>query len=330
MICPAGGVVVVSGADARMPSERRSSLDLLRIVGALAIVWCHTPQAPGHALGFVGLPIFLVLSFALQGRKPTPQPFAACFIARGQRLLIPWAFWWVVYALPELSVLGGDATPGDLVRPLVILAGPKGHLWYLPFAFVGAMLTWFVIRLTSGVENRYVLPAGLAAGLAAIACEPLIETALQPPFPLHQWTRGAATIPIGFALGRIMQLAASRERTRWIATVGVSTLMVGVWRQLGVGPAPAGSWLSVLGLTYAVAVTAICLGLRFDLPRHPVVTRLAELTLGIYLAHPLVWSVLSKLGIPLPYPVLTAAVGFAGATAAAYVLKRLPLLNRFV
>jgi len=46
-------------------SERIVSIDGLRILAAVGIVWFHTDGAPFRQIAYVGLPVFLLIFFSL-------------------------------------------------------------------------------------------------------------------------------------------------------------------------------------------------------------------------------------------------------------------------
>ncbi|OHB66936.1 MAG: hypothetical protein A2Y77_18340 [Planctomycetes bacterium RBG_13_62_9] len=83
-------------------AARIASIDRLRILAAIGIVWFHTKGAPGRQIAYAGLPIFLLIWFSLVASRD-PLPCVRDFLRRAwDRLLAPWLFWSVVYAACKL------------------------------------------------------------------------------------------------------------------------------------------------------------------------------------------------------------------------------------
>jgi surface polysaccharide O-acyltransferase-like enzyme len=110
---------------------RNGFVDYCRLVAAFGIVWFHT-EAPGYRVAYTGLPFFLVL-LALPSRMSLAD--------RARRLLLPLLIWSVVYALFRAwnAAEQGQALFGWW-KPWMPLVGTSIHLWFLPFAFLVALV----------------------------------------------------------------------------------------------------------------------------------------------------------------------------------------------
>jgi len=122
-------------------SQRNYNVDRLRILATFGIVWFHTVGIPGRHVAYAGLAIFIMLSFAYVTLRSPMATSAAILSERFKRLLLPWAFWWLIYLAAKMgkSVLSNTPFSADIDLGW-ILAGPSIHLWYLPFAFVMTMI----------------------------------------------------------------------------------------------------------------------------------------------------------------------------------------------
>jgi hypothetical protein len=115
----------------RMTASRRQDIEWLRVLACLGIVWYHA-RGPGEEFALAGLIVFVMLSVVLA--HPREEPLKDRLHARAERLLLPWIFWWGVYAV--LDVVTGRAGRWTAAEwPVLLLAGPSIHLWYLPFMF---------------------------------------------------------------------------------------------------------------------------------------------------------------------------------------------------
>jgi len=267
------------------PAEapRLASIDLLRIVAALGIIWFHTEGAPHREIGYAALPVFLLVFFALiakQGQTCSTRRFLK---RRWDRLLKPWLFWSAAYGVARLTeaVCTGDLSRlASLLSLETFLAGTYIHLWYLPYAFTSGLLLHVLNRPISKVNDTLIIPAATLLGaLTLIACTLDTHTsALRPPLP--QWEFGLAALPLGLAVGRSMALPSHRARVLHlcmicVATTGACTIAV----SFDAGSTP---------ISYGLAIVLVCLACGWQVNGNGLVAAVAPLTYGVYLVHPLV------------------------------------------
>jgi hypothetical protein len=157
---------------------RNGFVDYCRLIAAFGIVWFHS-DAPGYRLAYVGLPFFLVL-LALPSRMGMAD--------RARRLLLPFLIWSAVYALFRAwnAAEQGQALFGWW-QPRMFLTGTSIHLWFLPFAFLVAL----VAPALRASKVTLLLPV-LAAGLLSAAGETSV-------WPWYQWSFGVIPALAGFA-----------------------------------------------------------------------------------------------------------------------------------
>ena len=157
---------------------RNGFLDYLRLIAAFGIVWFHA-AAPGYRIAYAGLPVFLVL-LALPSRMGMAD--------RARRLLLPFLIWSAVYALFRAW---NAAEQGQALfewwKPRMFLTGTSIHLWFLPFAFLVALVAP-ALRASRIVLFLPVLAAALLSWIG--------ETSV---WPWYQWSFGAIPALAGFA-----------------------------------------------------------------------------------------------------------------------------------
>jgi surface polysaccharide O-acyltransferase-like enzyme len=245
------------GFDARsdVADLRNGFVDYCRLIAAFGIVWFHT-EAPGYRIAYAGLPFFLVL-LALPSRMSVPD--------RARRLLLPFLIWSVVYGLLRVwnSAVEGQALLGWWM-PWMALAGPSIHLWFLPFAFLVALVAPF-LRASTLLPLLPVLAAGLLSWLG--------ETSA---WPWYQWSFGVIPVLAGFAF--------LQSRTLSVFSLAAAYVVLELFR-----PSPDNLVIiggSLLGLV-AMSVT---------MRRSPLSDWCARMSIWVYLGHVMAVSQLRGAG----------------------------------
>lgn len=273
-----------SRRDGGLNVQRHNAVEWLRVVSALGIVWFHA-GVPGSQWGYAGLVVFLLLSMMFEAgpNHAKIQPLKT----RAVRLLVPWAFWWVVYAglniVQQQPIV--DADNGLIAG---VLTGPSVHLWYLPFAFV--------VLAAFGAAKPRIPFLVLAFGSAATATVLIFGIPLWRPisleagFPFGQWAHALAPILMGLLLGCCL-----RSRGVWILWAPVSAALIWACFRPFADVAPI--YLLALGLTVGAMLVP-----RATANRLPPAGLTSGAMLGVYLVHPLALFVmrpLTEMGPPL-------------------------------
>jgi len=271
--------------------ERIVSIDGLRLLAAIGIVWFHTDGAPYRQIGYASLPIFLLVFFSLITNRSGSAPLA--FLKRrSNRLLKPWLFWSLVYAFFRLAK-GLYTRDLDSLRAMLslktVLTGTHVHLWYLPYAFVAAFLVYVLSRRTLRFNHTAVALIATAAALLMLVAHAMGLFSSRLPSPLPQWEFGLPAIPLGFAIGRCLMVP-SWWRKRFL--LGTIVLVTEVTFLVLTG---SGHGSSVT--PYSLAVVLVCLAYCWRTNASVIVATLAPLTFGVYLIHPLVILVLKRTAI---------------------------------
>jgi hypothetical protein len=229
-------------------TARNGLIDYGRFAAALGIVWFHS-QAPGTRIAFVALPFFLVL---------LSIPSNSSLAERARRLLVPFVTWSLIFAMLRTALaLKHGGPPFGWWDWNMVFSGTWIHLWFLPFAFVAAILApWFQHPLAS------MGAAFLTALLLAVNGTPDLA-------PFGQWSFGV--IPI------LVQIAFFA----WGWRLAVITLL-GSCLILYLGRPSSDNVTILIGTGLAL----VCLSNR--LPTNAVSDWCARMSVWIFLAHPLV------------------------------------------
>lgn len=231
-----------------MGQGRNGLIDYGRLLAAFGIVWFNA-QAPGDRIAYLGLPFFLVL-LAL--------PSTSTLSARARRLLIPFVVWSLIYAMLNTALaLKGSAPSFGWWEWNMLLSGTWLHLWFLPFAFMVAVVApWFRHPLAS-------------LGVALLTAALLSLNGSPEPIPLGQWTISVIPVLTGIAY------------FAWGWRLAVTTLLLSSLI-LFLGPSNPDNLTIFAGTAIALAF------LSHYLPPTAVSDWCARISLWVYLAHPLV------------------------------------------
>jgi peptidoglycan/LPS O-acetylase OafA/YrhL len=229
-------------------TERNGLIDYGRFLAALGIVWFNA-QAPGSRVAYIALPFFLVL---------LSIPSSASVGVRAKRLLMPFLIWSVVFAMLNTAMsLKNQLPPFEWWRWNMVFSGTWIHLWFLPFAFVAAVLApWLRHPLAS------LGAALLVATLMALNGDP-------QTVPFGQWAFGTIPVLVGIAY------------FSWGWRLAVTTLL-------------SSSLILFLGrespdnITILAGTALALVFLSSHLPANALSDWCARLSLWIYLVHPLV------------------------------------------
>jgi len=338
--------------------------DLLRVAAAVAVVGIHAlaafataERASGDPSGllfwldqvlFVAVPLFLFISGALTWGKREPMGDAAYRRFMGRRLRfvgIPYLAWTVIYF--ALLPLLGEPAPGSAAiaverfTHMLVNGTAFYHLYFVPLLLVLYSLTPIARALMVRSPELFVLAViavrvwlapeivlVIRGGTLEIA-EPLITNVLvyAPYMATGAW----------FALRRPRVEPVLVRAWPLPLLVGIALLAVQAprlagpaWGAEALRAAEYGAiTLAILGLTGLAAVLAA----RYEALR-PVGRRLAVLTYGVYLLHPLILRLAQQaVGGPdafaAPPAALAAWILVLGASTLVVAgMRRVPVLRR--
>lgn len=279
---------------------RNGSLDHARLIAAGGIAVFHS-GAPGAAIGYAGLPFFLMLLILLAWPAAERQGFGAFASARAGRLLAPWAVWSGVYGALKLAEVAAGHSFAEEFAPWMWLTGPALHLWFLPFAAVACLALWPLARAVAPLTPPARTVLAVLAGALALGAL-LMQQGAALPRPLAQWAEALPAVALGLGLALLPGRGA---RAALLAGTGAMLVVTG-W--------PQGA------LQLALAGAALWLCLALPLPDGRASRMAADLALTVYLAHPMLAAILLR-ATPLP----EASVALALATLAATLAFALAL-----
>ena len=137
-------------------------LDALRLLASGAVVFHHMRGDSLFGIPF-GLPLFLVIMFALASGSAKREPFTDFARRKSHYLLLPWVRWSFIYivVLGAIDVVRGGG-PWDRLEPAMVYYGGHPALWFLPFA---------TVERKASTANDMAEPRG--AQPLVIICSPL-------------------------------------------------------------------------------------------------------------------------------------------------------------
>ncbi len=310
---------------------RIANVERVRILSASAVVCFHAfSESPlARNVGTVGILIFLLSFCAFVANRAEPRDLSDVAKRKARRLLMPWLFWSVVYGgLVVAKVISRGVPISEAFRPTMLLVGTRTHLWFLPFAFVGALLVALAHHRAGGVPKLFHIVAAILIGALCVCGCSILLARFQPPTPLRQWILGAPAIVLGLAVGRITLLPKTRDRRNLYVLAVLSTSAAYIVVVL-LCRGPWSDYAAKFVIRYCISVAVLCSALYWRGSLGPISRKLASLSYGVYLVHPLVLIFLYEFRIAIRHPLLLLLLTLSVSAAATEILKRTPL-RRFV
>lgn len=242
-----------------LSTVRNGSIDVMRFVAALSIIWFHLPL-PGGATALAALHVFVLLQVLFGASRPLgPQAI---------RLLVPWLAWSTFYAAASVVQASLQIRPVSTEFELwMILTGASLHLWYLPFSLGAVWIAGMAIR----VMSRKML-IGVGTGIMLVCGYFSNETVLAIPW--------AQYVSVGPAVVLGIWLAAGMD-PRCVVAAG---LMAGLALMAGTGWSSA-IWQSVL------ALVVVAVAFFVPMPSTAMTRWLGRISFGLYLVHPAIYAI---------------------------------------
>ena len=341
-------------------------LEVLRLVACILVVGVHVSafnleQVPVESLNFkvmngldglsiLGVPLFVMISGALFLAPSYEVTVKKFYTRKIPRIVFLYFFWLLFYNVVNF-LENGTVWNFTNVKKQIVLESLLGkgmyHMWYLPMLAVLYLLTPF---LKSFAADRKKCLLFCALGFAYSI---LLPTALKFEFPYRtiveslynqfdcSYFGGYVTYYVlGHALHEyVPKLSAQKKAALGLGGViamGIEIAVCNAWSvKTGIMPTILNTPFSV---TAFIGAAAIFLLLRDGVSgrRTKICGKLAGLTLGIYLIHPLFLRIYGWLGgttlfapaaiaVPLIIVLITLISG-----AAVYVLSKIPVVKKIV
>ncbi len=281
-----GSLLETTGPIDMDSGTRLPLLDLLRIVASLFVVHLHMTRQQLFDVG-MGLPVFLVLFFALFSTSLPQESLWQTLSRRGPNLLVPWLRWSLIYLVMTVTadwVRGLDPF-GRLTIDMALIGG-NAVLWFLPFAAFALLPARFFNGVAGLLKEHQGIVFLLLVGIALTALSVVLaQSGVQDPF--LSWVRCLPALGWGLAIGNCSRLGVSGGRRFMFALVALTAIVVSLF-------VPHVVVLNEIVLRLAIAVPLVCLGFAWNPGPLPGVRELASATFGIYLIHPFVGKVLAE------------------------------------
>lgn len=290
----------------------------LRLLSAASIVWFHTaPANPIGSFGAVGLVMFVYLSFL---SAPKPKDYLSSLNRNARGFLVPWAVWWVFYALEKAWFAGGiPPLLGPETNIWVLMQGPAIHLWFLPFLFLSMMAVHLIRAVAIPLPDSFKISIALTVGILGISF--LKDTGTLPE-PLRQMLLATPAVALGLSYLWVMRIRDRRSRSLYFlaiaAAVNVAAIPIWFYGETYIAIGYSGASLTILLLL-------------FRWPRSRTVMHLSLLSMGIYLIHPFALTVIRKfLGADVSEMIIQAPLAFVLSGLATWVIMQSKFLRKIV
>lgn len=289
-----------------------------------------------------GVPVFVMISGSLLLAEHKTETLTEFYRKRTARVLIPLVFWTLFYlAWAYLKGLSKGAAPSLSSLGLSLLPGlPYYHMWFLYMILGLYFATPFIriiLRNMSEHEVRVLVAVMFVA--QAINAWYLYFDKQEPLF----FNRFITYLPY-FIIGHLIVRAGRKPRLSLLVAIfsaSVALSAVGLY----ILSSRAGLERGVYFYNYlSITVIPMSISAMYLLMRagRPILGdakrthRLADLTLGIYLVHPVAIEVLKRLGLSVStsnvafmLPLTSCAV-FIVSAALAWAISKTPYLRRTI
>lgn len=299
--------------------NRIANIERLRILAAYGVVTFHSDLVFSRHIGVVSFLCFAIIFAVFIINRPDYELSLGGFISKARRLLLPWLFWSAIFFvfLIVKSVLKGIPIT-ELLSWRMLITGTSIHLWFLPFAFVSAVL----IILTHQVTRHFAIELNVlvmfAFGLICAVVFSIIDIIPEVQYPFRQWILGFPAIPMGYAIGMSRFMKTRRHQYMFFIFSILSTCVI-------VCLIEAFGGQSRFIVRYCIALGVVCLAFSLNGKMGVATKTLSGLAYGIYLMHPLVISCFHFF-IPSgkkPYVVFIMVI--LTTSILTYLMKKIPL-----
>lgn len=342
-------------------------LEVLRLVACILVVGVHVSalnleQVPVESLNFkvmngldclsiLGVPLFVMISGALFLAPSYEVTVKKFYTRKIPRIVFLYFFWLLFYNVVNF-LENGTVWNFTNVKKQIVLESLLGkgmyHMWYLPMLAVLYLLTPF-LKSFAADRKKCMLFCALGFGYSI-----LLPTALKFEFPYRtiveslynqfdcSFFGGYVTY---YVLGHVLHEYVPKLSAQKKAALGLGGVIA-----MGIEIAVCNAWSVKTGImstilntpfsvTAFIGAAAIFLLLRDGVSgrkQEELSGRLAGLTLGIYLIHPLFLRIYGWLGgttlfapaaiaVPLIIVLITLISG-----AAVYALSKIPVVKKIV
>ena len=298
--------------------HRIVNIDRLRILAAFGVIWLHTEKANAKIIAWSALPVFLMLFCALISNNLQDQNLKTFSQKKIHRLLIPWLFWSLIYLAAKISKrIVYNISFSDVFTYYTLFTGPRIHLWFLPYAFIMAFAIYQIYIWTVNISPVTFMKFLILLAVTILFLCSFILSTTPVPVPFSQWLFGLPAVFLGFAIGRISALTDTKKQKFYILTTLAASeticLLLVILK------------FNTLVIPYGIAILLVCAAFIYKGRFDPVTSKVSSLTYGIYLIHPLIFSIIKSLGSNNINDWLLMSLVFIFSAAVSSVLKKTAL-----
>ncbi|MDQ8183737.1 acyltransferase family protein [Pelagicoccus sp. SDUM812005] len=276
--------------------QRKSSIELLRIISATAIVLYHIEGSPFKKATHSGLICFIIIATIFQIDAKTQRPLVF-FKKRTIRILTPWGFWGCIYFTLNLAT-NKKAFPYSNGVINDILTGPWIGLWFFPFILATSLATH--LTTTTFREKHKYTKITTYAILTCIALYAFKASNPTEP-PWSQWLHALPSIPLSFLIRE------SIEPTKKIVLPLLVTLFTFI---------SCATIAPELTTTYTLATFAVAIAFSANNLSSKAINKTSILCLGVYVTHSIFIRISNKL---IPQEFNSTLTIFLAATSMSFI-----------
>lgn len=284
-------------------SPRNVNVEILRIIAAFGIVAYHA-NVPFKDIPYAGLIVFLALSPLVDTKFGWLKVRPVSSLAKV--LLVPWAFWFVVYAAANLIMHKPLLPEGPSVASL--LYGSSPHLWFLPFMF--AVLVAIGLLKKAHPTTHLFWISAIATSAILVTSPHWRPLAMTFPAPYAQWLHALAAAFAGLALG----VYRNTIKFAWLgfALIGIALVVCAAYQ------------LDGMSSTYPIGILLVAMAMVApdSFSAHSKTIRaISECMFGVYLVHILGIAIVNKITPASNYG--TVIVIFSACLLGVFITRRL-------
>lgn len=267
-------------------------------------------HAPGWDIGYSGLIFFIQISaFLLCSQEISHNRLKK----RAVRLLLPWLFWSFIYGFLNLAKGRKFIGISDSILA-TLLTGTYIHLWYLPFMFICSLALSLALPVIRNVNNIKAVMIGaiFVSGISLITSSIFRSEVHSTPFA--EWLHAVPAVVIGSSASILMKSNMSQRTINMmyliliLMTSIISLYIIILERQNG------------LGIPYLIGTIISLASIRINSKPLPYVQRFSDLTMGIYLIHPLLISIIHRFFL-VDFPAIVAFASLIASTAIIFFIR---------
>jgi len=345
------------------PKEYRDpAIDNLRILATVAIVWTHVSAdviartPPASSTWLIGIaadsfsrwavPTFIMISGALLISSDEKETISSFYKKRATRIIVPLLFWTIFYQLWVYINLGSL----DLYASArgIITGQPYYHMWFLYMMMGLYLITPYLNTFVSNATSNHLL--SLIVILLVVASIEQSITSIKGGVAqtfISMWPPYVGYYLLGYYL-RANHLASKINNVRCLLLLYVLSASVIVILTVSLYPVLAErayplmfQCLNPLVMIMAVSVFML-INTLFHSKNCPLketngcITRISNLTLGVYVIHPFIIDSLRKYGLsalsgnPVIFIPVVSTLVLCLSLFLSFVLSRIPYIRRII